>query len=221
MPVKKLYRPILPIFLALLAVTASGRGQTSDAVLTHYWRKASEVYERRRNADSTVQYQLTAQSFYKALDRKGEVTRVDTALATYYYSGAHLDSTVFEKGDHDRFAYVDLAPPNVFLSPYLINLFPNDDGISDLAIGLDTEVSDRTTPTGLLLMDRRSYLPRLLYLYHHPEGEFVRFTRSYRFFVFNGLVVADSSWVVASKHGILFQEYFRIETGVTDIVITK
>ncbi len=219
MPVKKQYGPLLTIFAIWIGIAAYGNGQAGNDVLDYYWRKAAETFERRRNADDALRYRLETRSFYKSLDRKGQVARVDTAKVAYFFSGPILDSAVFDRGDPARFELVELMPPDIFALSYMKNLFPNDDGVGELAIGLDTEDEAAEVPSGLLLLDRRSYLPRLLYLYYEPEGDLVRLTRSFRFFEFNGLIVPDSAWVSASKRGVFFMEHFRIETAVTDISI--
>lgn len=209
------------MLLLLSLALAVGRGQSDEDILDYYWQKTSDAWSHRRNADPGVQYQLTARSFYKSLDRKGRVTGIDTAEAVYYYSGSVRDSTVFLKGEEGRFAQVDLLPFDVFRQDYARCLYPNDDGIGDLAIGLDSKPGDDSIPSGMLMVNRRSYLPSLLYLYYPPEGEMVRLTRSFRFFEYNGLIVPDSVWVVASRRGIFFPEYFRVETGVTDIAVSR
>lgn len=221
MPEKKQYRPVLATILILVLFAGFGWGQSDEDILDYYWQKAADAWSRRRNADESVRYRLTTQSFYKSLDRKGRVSSVDTAEAVYYYSGTVLDSAVFSKGEEGRFTHVELTPFDVFDRDYVKYLYPNDDGVGDLAIGLDTKPGDDTIPSGMLMLNRRSYLPSVLYLYSPPEGEMVRFTRSFRFFEYNGLIVPDSVWVVASRRGVFFPEYFRVETGVTDIEVYR
>ena len=221
MPVKKQHRSILAIFAGLLALATVGFGQSQQAILDYYWNKAGDVWQDRRNADSSLAYQVTARSLYKKLDRSGEVSRVDTALITYHFSGPTLDSQVVVEGSEEQFDQVNLLPPNIFAHDYLRNLYPNDDGVGDLAIGIDTDSLDVNVPTGMVLVDRRNYQPRWLYLHYTPEGDYTRFTRSFRFTEHDGLIVPDSVWVVAAKRGVLFTEFFRIETAVTDITVSQ
>lgn len=91
----------------------------------------------------------------------------------------------------------------------------------ELAIGFDSDSTHPGEPVGLLLIDRYNYYPRFLYTHYPDSSEFVRYSRSYRFALLDGIFYADSIWVSAATQGIYSRENYRLEIGVQSLLISR
>jgi hypothetical protein len=158
---------------------------------------------------------------YKYIDSKGRVEKEDSLKQMRFYSWGQLDSVRTIKGDENRFKDLVLTIPDIFKNKYELEFYPNDPGEGDLAIGFNTGASSDSVPTGLILIDRQSYLPHLLYLFYPDRKYYERFSRSYRFTVQDNLIFPDSVWEVGAKQGVFFNEHYRIETGIEKIEIIR
>ena len=193
--------------------------ELSPDVLEYYLKKARNAVKTRNPANAGTIYSYMATSLYKYTNSHGVVGQVDTISIKYFYSWGKLDSTEIVEGDPEIFE--DLVPEyeDILDQDYLFNAFPNDTGGIDLAIGFDTPNDSLPYPVGLLIINRINFTPRWLYLSYPEKQGYTKFSKAWRFTEREGLVFPDSVWIVASKGGVLGADHFRIETGVTDLII--
>ncbi|MFZ5981247.1 MAG: hypothetical protein ACOYVF_11510 [Candidatus Zixiibacteriota bacterium] len=208
-------------FAILAVLTAVLPLAGSDDVVEYYWSRAASVLHSRDLLESGVSYSFIAESIYKRINKRGEITSADSLKAEYFFSWGKLDSSKIIEGDGRRFKNLDLTFPNVFKSDYINCFYPNDTGGTELAIGFDTDSLNDPRPVGLVLIDRHRYVPLWMYLYYPQKKSYDRFSRSFRFTEYEGYVFADSVWEVGKKQGIFTSEHYRLETGVSDMKIYR
>ena len=207
--------------LLAAAVSLLADDETDNPILDFYVERARHAFESRNPAETGVSYSFQAKFYRKVIEKGGVIGHVDSAVIDYFYSWGKLDSLRPVSGDFERFQNTDLDYPDVFTGDYVYNLFPNDTGGPQLSIGFDTPTADDTLPVGLVVIDRELYYPLWLYLSYPNKVGYKRFTRSFRFTEVEGMMFADSVWEVGAKAGVFFSEYYRIETGITDITVTR
>lgn len=212
--------PCLLLILAALGVS-SVIPEDIDPVLEFYWGKAAQAASALVNDSDTISYRIRALSYYHQIDKRGRITSTDSLLANYFFSSGRLDSLEVIAGEDNSMTRADFSVLDVFSRPYLISLYPNDTGGVELAIGFDSDSTHLGEPVGLLLIDRYNYYPRFLYTHYPDTSEFVRYSRSYRFALLDGIFYADSIWVSAATRGIYSRENYRFETGVQALSILR
>lgn len=207
----------------LVAVAASfvGTADEIDPVLRYYWERAGETVLLLNPARPGISYSFMAKSYARQISSHGEIIRTDSMMADYYFSGGTLDSQISRLGGNSRFERLELSFPNVFEIAYHLNLFPNDTGGDDLAIGLTADSADGPLPDGLVIIDRTEYQPRRLYLFYPEKEGYTRFTRSFRLVLVDGFVFPDSILEVGTRIGIFSKENYRLETGITNIQVRR
>jgi hypothetical protein len=209
-------------FLVALAIPfAIGLSQDDSSIVEYYWRQAGAATAAHTPDTRGVSYHFTARTFYHRIGEGGRITKTDSATQRYYFTDGAVDSVNTLQGDAGRFDNLDLTYPLIFEMDYHLNLFPNDTGGPRLPIGLVSDSASRGQPDGLLVIDRYEYLPQALYLHYPDLRDYKRFTRSYRFTRVDDYLFLDSIWEVATKLGVLFTESYRLETGITDIEVTR
>jgi len=215
--------PLIIILFALAALSVVNSQTGNDEIVDYYWGRTSTYMNSHNPLEAGLQYSFTARSYYKKINKKGEVEFTDSVRTEYYYSWGKLDSskTLEGEGEGDRFQNLDFSFPNIFESEYISYFFPNDTGGVDLAIGFDTDSAQDTRPVGLVLIDRNRYVLRWMYLFYPQKRNFDRFSRSFRFREHEGYVFPDSIWEIGKKQGIFTTENYRMETGVSDIKIYR
>jgi hypothetical protein len=139
--------------------------------------------------------------------------------STYYYSFGERDSLTTDTSVSSREYEVDIFYPNVFDHDYIYNFYPNDTGGADLAIGFDTDSMVQDEPVGIAIIDRSRYFLKWLYLYYSDRKGYKRYSHSLRFSEQDGFVFPDSIWSVAAKVGLFSTDYYRLETGISNLVI--
>jgi len=214
---KQIKRSCWSIFGLAVALAAGLLAQSETDILQFYWDRSAQTFAETNPGATDLSYRLNTFSYYKKVAKRGEESIADSAVIDFYLTGDQLDSQVVRVGELDRFRLVDPVLPDIYAYEYTTQLFPNDDGLGELAIGLDTDSADVLQPTGLLMIDRSSYRMTDLYLYYQSFGDFLRFSRSYQLREQAGYLFPDSVWVVAAKHGLLQPEHFRIETDIREI----
>ena len=218
---EKATRSLLVVLAFLLVgLVVAIAQETGDPVVDFYVQRANHAFESRSPEAGGVTYSFRARSHFKHIGRKGRVDKVDSAVVDYYYSWGSLGSQKTVSGDLSQFKNLDLTYPNVFAQDYVYNLFPNDTGGPDLAIGFDTDSSDDARPVGLAVIDRDEYYAKWLYLSYPKKPGHRRYSRSFRFTEKAGRIFPDSVWIVGSSDGVFFSENYRIETSITDITIS-
>ncbi|UCD63547.1 MAG: hypothetical protein JSW34_12495 [Candidatus Zixiibacteriota bacterium] len=214
-------KPLFLLVAALLAVPRPGAQDAPDPVLEFYCERAASTFPTRDPIESGADFSFRATTFYKSIGENGEVTGVDSGIADYFYSSGELDSLAVVLAPRNRQKDIDLTFLNVFSGDYDFYFFPNDTGGSDLAIGFDTYTGEDPAPVGLAVIDRTQYLLRRLHL-HYPNRKYhKRYSRSFRFVERDGYIFADSVWVVSAKKGVFTTDFFRIETGITNIRVRR
>ncbi len=188
-------------------------------VLGYYWEKAKTNYEQQIELKDTRSYLISTISTRIDLDRHAVETGRDSAKIDYYFTGPSCDSQVVLSGDGNRFAEVDLTIPDLFVAERQISLYPNDDASDYLAIELDIDSAVTDQPTGILFIDRLSGAARRVHLHYPNRSKYTCFSRSFRMTEVDGLVLTDSTWVVAARLGVLFPEHFRLETRISEIEV--
>ncbi|RME24355.1 MAG: hypothetical protein D6800_08825 [Candidatus Zixiibacteriota bacterium] len=219
----KLFSACLRLFIAaaLTAALVVETGQAIDdsAVVAYYWQKTARAYGERMTRQLKRHFVLRARTYYHNLDKHGRVTKTDSLLADYYFTGPRVDSQVVIATSRADMPAVDFSIPSIFADPYSINGFPNDTGGTSLAIGFEGMTADDPRPDGLLIIDRNRVLPLWLYAYYPKPGRGKRLSRCFRFTEQQGIVYPDSLWKVAAEPGLLSQKYYRVETGVRSITL--
>jgi len=222
---RRLKKILLPAAVCgvLMCVTLSlvAADDAENPILDFYVQRAEHAFTSRNPAETGVSYSFQAKFYRKVIEKGGVTGSVDSAVIDYFYSWGKLDSLRPVSGDFERFKDTDLDYPDVFKMDYIYNLYPNDTGGQELAIGFDTRTAEDTLPTGLVIIDRELYYPMWLYLSYPNKVGYKRFTRSFRFTEVEGMTFADSVWEVGAKAGVFFSEYYRIETGITDITVSR
>ncbi|MEW5797206.1 MAG: hypothetical protein AB1772_12730 [Candidatus Zixiibacteriota bacterium] len=216
-----LKRPPVWLGLVLIVSAAWALDPEIDPVLRYYWEHARDAVPRFDPNVRGVSYEFTAKTYRHTVAKDGFIRKTDSITQNYFYSDGTLDSIRTVRGVAKRFKNLDLSAPAVFQKEYCLNLFPNDTGGPRLAIGMWSDSLSERQPEGLIVIDRYQYFPYSLYLYFPDRSGFSRFTRSFRFSVVDGYVFPDSVWEVATRLGIFFPESYRLETGITDIRVTK
>lgn len=202
---------------AVLAYVTGGFADETDPILQYYWSRAAERAARLDPTSAGIDYSFTASSYAYQIGFGGRIIRTDSTVADLYYTGGKLDSQITLAGNSRRFERLDLSFPNVFEIAYHLNLFPNDTGEKELAIGLLADSAEDLLPDGLVMIDRTDFTPRRLYLCYPRKKGFKRFSRAFRFAVVDGYLFPDSIVEVGIRHGIFKLENYRLEIGISNI----
>ena len=212
---------VLPALAAcvLLLTGIDVRSEGPDPILQYYWENATDKARNINSSEAAVSFVLSARTFCHRIGSGGRIASTDTVTCDYFYTGSTLDSIHPGENNEDCARKVDLAIPFIFDNIYECSLFPNDTGGPGLAIGLTSDSSVAGQPDGLVVIDRRDYAMKNLYLYYPEKEGYRRFTRSFRFVEYEGYLFPDSVWEVGTKLGIFSSENYRTETGVTQIEI--
>jgi len=200
------------------ALTLARPAVDTDPVIQYYWDKVRDVYVSQDPVSAGIRYRLVATTYFKHIDSKGRVEKIDSATVEYFCREGQVDSQKTVSGDDSRFRNLDITITDIFGLDYQPFSFPNDTGGAVLAIGLDTD-SLSANPDGLIMVDRYRYVPVWLYLYYPEKRGYRRFSRSFRFTEVDSYVFPDSIWEVGARQGVFSLEHYRLETGVTTIEI--
>ncbi len=210
---------VLSVFSVIPAVSEP---EDADPVLKFYVSQADSAFARTNLTELSLKYSFVALTYFKGIGRKGVASSFDSTISRYFCSGATVDSTQILVESKGKIPGLTFSYPNVFTAEYGHNFFPNDIGGQDLAIGF-TSYSEPATggPSGIAVIDRESYLLRLLYLYYPNQKGYKRLTRSFRLAQIDGYIFPDSIWEVGAKEGIFLAEYYRLETGIEQIQLLR
>lgn len=170
-------------------------------------------------AQSARSYSFLATSERYQVDKRGKLSRTDSVVVEYFYTGSIQDSQISRAGDTDRISNSSISFLNVFETDYHLNSFPNDTGGVDLAIGLIADSAETELPDGLVVIDRFSYELRRLYLSYPAEKGYKRFTRSYEFELVDGCIFPVFLLEVGTRQGVFNRENYRMETRLTGIKV--
>lgn len=207
--------------LLLMAQDDSSPTITNDPILSYYWQRADATFANGNPDQRGISYSFIATSYYKEIRDQGTVAWMDSVRTAYYYSFGNLDSSRVRHAPARKIRDVRLDYVNVFHDQYYLNDFPNDTGGASIAIGFDSDSTQPKIPTGIALIDRKSYFPRWLYLHYPAEPGFRRFTRSFRFAVQDGFIFPDSIWEVGAVDGFFFPTNYRMETRFDSLTIYR
>lgn len=201
------------------ALLAAQENSEIDPVLQYYWDGARDRIEQLAGVRQKVGLTFQAITIRQDTDAHGVILDSDTAVTQLYFTGLSLDSQVVIPPSDGKPELEQFDWPPLDWDAYTPNLYPNDTGGPDLAIGFVSDSADERAPDGLLIVDRDQYYPKWLYLYYNDRPNFRRFTRTYRFTIVDGILVADSISDVATRMGIFTDDSYRIETSVSDIIV--
>ncbi len=221
---QQLARKLVPVIacltfaLALPLVLAAE--DEIDPILQYYWKKAGETAVRLDPTQYNISYSYTARTLFQDVDGEGRKAITDSLVTDFYYTGGQLDSAKVRTGEEKLLKKLNLTVPKLFEDFYYLNFFPNDTGGEELDIGLITDSTAKAQPDGLVVIDRKNYHLRKLYLYYPNVPGHLRQTRSYRFTLQQGFVFPDSVWEVGVVEAVFGLEDYRIETGISDIKVT-
>ncbi len=191
--------------------------QQADRFLDFYCRKAGEVFEKLSPVAQRSNYSIKIMSSRCSLGRKGEITRVDSAVTVCYYTGGTLDSQSTSTTTSSRIRDLDYSCPNVFGARYHHFFYPNDTG-GPLAIGFDTDAADDSSPVGLAIIDRHDYTLRRLYLFYPRKEGYKRYSRILYMGRHEGWLLPDSIVEQGSKLGFLSTDYYRLKMVLSEVV---
>lgn len=191
--------------------------EASDPVLEYYRAKAEKAFNQSVPSQA---YSLKATTYYEVYGGGGRLDLQDSLTGWYYFSAGTLDSqNSSSKSQLPK--PVSFEYPNVFADNYRFYFFPNDTGGSEIAIGFDTYQAGDTLPDGLAIIDRKDGYLRRLYLYYPSGNRFKRYSRSLSFVLQDGYIFPDSIRMIRARAGIFSNEYFRFETGVSQLKIGR
>jgi hypothetical protein len=193
----------------------------ADPILDFYTTRANEVYRSRNPVNAGVNYSFSAKTYYYIIENNGYLRRNDSSITKYFYSFGDRDSTIEIVSSKNKQEQLNFNYLNIFNKDYLFNFFPNDTGGENISIGFDSKVFSYEQPVGFVILNRDLYFMRMLHLYYNHERRDKRISKSYRFIEYEGFVFPDSIWEIKAKRGILSVDYYRTETGITDIQIYR
>lgn len=211
----------LALLTAVSVVVGVFAQDEGDPILAFYCRRAAETFGTRDPLQTGLTFSFRAKTYYMNIGQHGEVTGLDSGITDYYYSFGELDSSHVVVKPEQSQKDVDLTFDNIFNYGYEFYFFPNDTGGDDLAIGFDTYTAEDSLPVGLAVIDRDRYFLKQLYLHYPNRQYYKRYSRSLRLLEYQGYIFADSVWQVLAKQGVFTTEFFRTETGISDIEIYR
>lgn len=192
-----------------------------DPILDFYAKRAGDVFNARQPDTSGLTYSYLVKTYYKPLDDDSNPLLIDSLIEKYYYSFGQLDSTTtIRKAEHfgDK---PNLMTPNIFSGDYSYFFYPNDTGGTDMAIGFDSYDYDPKLPVGFAVIDRNRYFLKWLYLSFMDDRKDKRESRWLRFTEYEGFIFPDSVWEMKANIGIFSTNYYRLETGISGIEISR
>ena len=195
--------------------------EESDPVLTYYWNKAAEKAPTVDPGLILSRYRCAVLARRFRIDSDGRLGRADSVLVDMFLTGNTLDSQKVIRGDIDKIGDIELQFPSPFANEYRLNFFPNDTGGEGLAIGLVSDSSLANQPDGLIVIDRREYYLRSLYLYYPEKSGYKRFTRTYNFQLVDGVLFPSEIVEIATKMGIFISSTYRMELEISGVELLK
>lgn len=213
------YRALVIGFSLLVASGISGRQE--DEILDYYVQRARATFDTRDPLERGVTYSFLATTVQWQLNREGEEQSVDSTAVRYYYSFGQLDSQVTVLEAKREIKDVDLSIPDVFVGDYQYTFFPNDSGGPRLSLGFDSREAGSKLPVGIVTIDRNLYFVRGLHMVVPEKEGYDRYSRTIETVLEDGFVFPSEVIVVAGRRGILFTEYYRRKTTVSELVITR
>lgn len=193
----------------------------SDPILEFYRERANKVYKSRNPFNTGTNYSFTAKTYYYVIEDNGRTKRTDSSISDYYYSFGEQDSVITlvePKNQHEKLNFDYL---NVFESDYQFYFFPNDTGGEEISIGYDSKDFNPEQPVGFVVLNRELFYMKLLHLYYMHERRDQRVSKSFRLIEYEGMIFPDSIWEIKARRGILSVDYYRVETGITNIKIYR
>ena len=208
--------------VGVIIVTASVIQAQQDAeILDYYVQRAKATFETRDPLARGVTYSFLATTVEWQLNREGKEQSVDSNSIRYYYSFGQLDSQVtVQKAERD-ISGIDLGIPDIFVDDYQYNFFPNDSGGQRMSLGFDSREAESDLPVGFVTIDRNLYFVRGLHMVYPRKEGFDRFSRSIETSLEDGYIFPREVTVVAGRRGILFTEYYRRKTTVSELAIAR
>jgi hypothetical protein len=193
----------------------------TDPILEFYKKRADEVYKSRNPFNAGVNYSFIAKTYYYVIEDDGFLKCIDSSIIKYFYSFGDQDSTIEVVSSNNKQDQPEFNYQNIFINDYLFNFFPNDTGGENISIGFDSKVFSYEQPVGFVILNRNLFFMKMLHLYYNHERRDKRISKSFRFIEHEGFVFPDSLWEIKAKRGILSVDYYRTETGITDIHIYR
>ncbi len=213
---------VIRLLIIALGVFFSGEALLSsdeESVLQFYRNQARLACAEHSPVEQGVAYSFTATSYYKRRREEGGYRLVDSAVVTYYFTGAQPDSHKAIVPPSNKLKNIDFSYLNVFDLNYRFSFYPNDTGGTVLALGFDTDSLNDPRPDGLAIIDRYDYMLERLYLYYPQKEGYKRFSRIVHFTEYEGYLFPDTIEEVASKAGIFSTDHYHILTHIRDITV--
>ena len=193
----------------------------ADEIIDFYTTRASQVYQSRSPFESGIQFSFKAQTYFKIFNGEQDAVITDSAESIYFFNFGEIDSTKTIYSFKRENQPLEFTYPNIFTDEYVYNFYPHDTGGGELSIGFDSKGFDIGTPIGIAVIDRDQYFLKWLYMHFLFEKRAERYSRSYRFTEIEGFVFPDSIWESRARKTFFASEYYRIETGISDIKIYR
>lgn len=218
---------IRKIWTLIIAITMAGSclikvsADNNDPILDYFTMRAKEVCKSRNPFDAGVNYSFTAKTNYYRIEDNGILRRTDSSIVNYFYSFGEQDSIVIIVEPKNNQDQPDFNYLNIFNNNYIYNFFPNDTGGEDISIGFDSKFNSDNQPIGFVVINREFFYLKMLHLYYLHDRHDKRISKSYRFIELGGFIFPDSIWEIKAKRGILSVDYYRTETGISDIRIYR
>lgn len=209
------------LLILFLLVIISSSTILADDILDFYVNRANNTFQSRDPFAGGLNFSYQVNSYYKKIVNDRNAVLVDSSDIVYYYSFGELDSTKTIHKAEDYSDNVNLSFSNLFSEDYIFDFFPNDTGGSDLAIAFDTYDFDERRPVGFAVIDRERYFLRWMYLYNVNDRKDKRKSRWLKFTEHEGFIFPDSIWEIKAIRAVFSTNYYRIESGITNITIYR
>jgi len=210
---------VAAVICALIPI--AGLAQNDADVLDYYVSRAKATFETRDPLARGVSYSFLATTIEWKLNRDGVIQSADSVSTRYFYSFGQLDSQVTVRPATHSIKDVDLNIPNIFNHEYVYNFFPNDSGGDRLSLGFDSPSVESPLPTGIVAVDRSLYYVRALFMVYPVKSGYDRYSRIIETTLEDGYVFPKKIAVAAGKRGVLFTDFYRRETTISELAIYR
>ena len=219
---KHLHTGIMFALTAIALITpVDSKAQQQADVLKFYVSRAQATFDSRDPLARAVKYTFIAKTVEWKLNRDGVVQSTDSVVNRFYYSFGELDSSVTVQPAKHAINDIDLSIPNIFNDDYVYSFFPNDTGGARLSLGFDSRSAESPLPTGIVVIDRTLYYVRALFMVYPMKKGYDRYSRIVETSLEDGYVFPKEITVTAGKRGILFTDYYRRKTTISDLDISR
>jgi hypothetical protein len=211
---------ILSIFSAMAESFPKISNKDIDPIFVFYFNKADSVFNNFYVFNSSKMVIFEVRAVYLQTDYRGKPNKIDTAV----YEITFADAKFSVQKIIDSAKINENVPPEIpkFELPwtfnYRFNLYPNDTGAGEIAIGFEHQQSvkdpalegDKSgNPIGLFTIDRDNYaLMRLAREFPRKRG-YKSYSETYQFEVVGNIITLKMTEYTYSISGLFDTKYIK------------